>query len=88
MNPGWGKDAMTTRKPQLRWRFPALWAQWAAAACVAAIVVTALAFALFAGLQSWRPGARVALGPSLSLERAIGPATAGRNADDTRVFAR
>ncbi|MBX9757183.1 MAG: hypothetical protein K2Y29_00290 [Beijerinckiaceae bacterium] len=79
---------MSTPKPRLRWRFPALWAQWTAAAFVAGMVVTALALALFAGLQSWRPGARVALGPSLSLERAIGPATAGRSADDTRVLAR
>ena len=69
-------------------RLAALWAQWTAASLVAAGIVTAMTLMLFAGLSAWRPGQRVAEAPSLGLERAIPPATAGRYADDTRVLAR
>lgn len=79
---------MTLREGRPGRRLAALWAQWTAASLLAALIVTALTLIVFAGLNSWRPSQRVAVAPSLGLERAMPPVAAGRSADDARVLAR
>ena len=63
-------------------------ASWALAAAVAVSCVVAIALTLYAAIGSWQPGQRVAQAPALSVERVMPRASAGRQSDDTRVFAR
>ena len=79
---------MTDQQRRSRRDFLPAWAQWTAAAFLAASAVTAITLMLFAGLYSWRAGQRVAQAPSLALERAIPQSAAGGSVDDTRVLAR